>query len=234
MKARGAQFAKDTALFLKERGKEQLTPNLVQNMMQEVAVRSGLVDKGNNGNFFNPLGPHALRESFGSIMINSGVPDTIVDFWLGHSIGEMSEAYKSIQFESVKRMYLEREGLLSISKPSLDEKGLEAKVEAKVDERIQSLQKVITNLSTENLEMKTRTTKLEVENKTLGERVEALEQDGKRWFDETKRLVEFVDRFSNEDWEELRFLKEQREQVEAEEDEQKTRAKIEDQLNKVK
>jgi len=50
-----------------------------------------------------------LRESFGSIMTNSGVPDTVVDFWLGHEIGEMAEACKSVRFESLKKMYLDRE-----------------------------------------------------------------------------------------------------------------------------
>ena len=216
MKARGVQFTKDTALFLKERGKEQLTPNLVQNMMQEVALRSGLVDKGNNGNFFNPLGPHALRESFGSIMINSGVPDTIVDFWLGHSIGEMSEAYKSIQFESVKRMYLEREQLLSITRPSLDEKGLAEKVEAKVDERIQTLQKILTNLSTENLDLKTRMTELERESKD--------------WFNETEKLVKLFDLILNNEWDKVRPLKEQLKMIKAREAEEK--AKIESQLRR--
>jgi hypothetical protein len=51
-------------------------------MLREVAVNGGFVDKQNNGSGFNPLGPHALRENFGSLMINSGVPDTIVDFCL--------------------------------------------------------------------------------------------------------------------------------------------------------
>jgi len=104
MKARGAQFKPDTPLFMKERGKEPLETNLVQNMMKEVAHKTGLVDAENNGKSFNPLSPHALRESFGSIMINSGVPDTIVDFWLGHEIGEMAEAYKGVQHESLKQM----------------------------------------------------------------------------------------------------------------------------------
>ena len=91
-------------LFRKERGKEEgITPNLVQNIMKIVAVNSGFIDGKNNGKPFNPLGPHALRESFGSLMINSGLPDTIVDFWLGHSIGEMSEAYNSVQEESLKK-----------------------------------------------------------------------------------------------------------------------------------
>lgn len=72
-------------------------------VLANLAKRAGLVDKENNGNSFNPLSPHALRESFGSLMINSGVPDTIVGFWLGHEIGEMNEVYKGVQFESLKK-----------------------------------------------------------------------------------------------------------------------------------
>ncbi|MDH5734072.1 MAG: tyrosine-type recombinase/integrase [Candidatus Bathyarchaeota archaeon] len=156
MKARGVQFRHDTPLFLKERGKEVLTTNLVQNMMRDLAVRSGFVDKENNGKAFNQLGPHALRESFGSIMINSGVPDTVVDFWLGHSIGEMAEDYKGVQFESLERMYLEREHLLSISTKRLDEKEFDAKVSAKVDERVEALRRIIRRYDDENVELRRR------------------------------------------------------------------------------
>ncbi len=87
MESRGVAFSFDMPLFLKERRKEEgMTTNLVQNMMKTVAHNAGFIDDKNNGKAFNPLGPYALRESFGSILINSGVPDTIVDFWLGHNI----------------------------------------------------------------------------------------------------------------------------------------------------
>jgi site-specific recombinase XerD len=156
MKARGVQFKHDTSLFLKERGKEKLTTNLVQNMMRNVAIKAGFVNEQNNGKSFNPLGPHALRESFGSIMINSGVPDTIVDFWLGHSIGEMAEAYKSVQTESLKKMYLDREKLLSISAPKVDVEELEAKLRAEVEQGSRQLQVMVNNLVTENIDLKGR------------------------------------------------------------------------------
>lgn len=156
LKARGVQLQHDTSLFLKERGKEGLTTNLVQNMMREVAVKAGFVDKKNNGRSFNPLGPHALRESFGSIMTNSGVPDTVVDFWLGHSIGEMAEAYKGVQFESLKRMYLEREKLLSISAPKVDVEELKAKLRTEVEQQNRQLQIMVNNLVTENMDLKHR------------------------------------------------------------------------------
>jgi site-specific recombinase XerD len=134
IKNRGVQFKPDTPLFMKERGKEPIETNLVQNMLKEVAHKSGLVDGENNGKQFNPLGPHALRESFGSIMINSGVPDTIVDFWLGHDIGEMAEAYKGVQHESLKQMYVEREKLLSISpRENLEE--LKAKLKGEIEQQ---------------------------------------------------------------------------------------------------
>lgn len=111
-KDRGIRFKNDTALFRTERGKQPLKTNLVQHMLAVVARKTRLVDREKSK--FNPLSPHALRESFGSIMTNSGVPDTIVDFWLGHEIGEMAEAYKSVQFESLKQMYMEKEKLLSV------------------------------------------------------------------------------------------------------------------------
>jgi site-specific recombinase XerD len=169
MKARSVDFDNGSPLFLKERGKQALTTNLVQNMMKDVAVRSGLVDEKNNGKAFNPLSPHALRESFGSLMINSGVPDTIVDFWLGHSIGEMAEAYKSVQYESLKQIYLEREKLLSISAVGVDVEEIEAKLRVEVEEGKKELQALVNGLATKSM-------RLEEENKDLRNRIQLTEQ----------------------------------------------------------
>jgi site-specific recombinase XerD len=155
MKNRGRRFQHDTPLFVKERGRKGLTTNLVQNMMRNVALKSGLIDEENNGRAFNPLGPHALRESFGSIMINSGVPDTIVDFWLGHSLGEMAEAYKSLQAESLKEMYLQREKLISVN-PKTDVKEIEAKLRGEITQQNRQLQVLVNNLATENTDLRHR------------------------------------------------------------------------------
>ena len=176
MKARGVKFQANTALFLQERGKERMKTNNVQDMMRTVALKAGFIDDGNNGQAQNPLGPHALRESFGSIMINSGVPDTIVDFWLGHAIGEQAEAYKSVQYESLKRMYLEREHLLSVASERFDEHELEQKVTEKVDQRVEALQKIITNYATQNLELRAETSAIEQKNVELKRRIESTEQ----------------------------------------------------------
>jgi site-specific recombinase XerD len=169
MKARGVDYSNGSPLFVKERGKQALTTNLVQNMMKDVAVRSGLVNQQNNGKAFNPLSPHALRESFGSLMINSGVPDTIVDFWLGHSIGEMAEAYKGLQYKSLKQIYLDREKLLGISAAEVDVEEVEAKLRVEVEESKKELQVLVNGLATKSM-------RLEEENKDLRNRIQLTEQ----------------------------------------------------------
>jgi len=172
LKARNVKVDYGTSLFLKERGKQGLTPNLVQNMMRSVALKAGFVDEKNNGRSFNPLGPHALRESFGSIMINSGVPDTIVDFWLGHEIGQMAEAYKGVQHDSLKQMYLDREKLLSISTPEVDVEELEAKVRSEVEKGSKQLQTLVNGLAAENIKLREAVTQLKSENAEFQQKME--------------------------------------------------------------
>jgi integrase len=163
---RGFRFTRDTPLFLQERRQDGVQVGVdthnVQAIFREVAVTSGLVDADMNGNAFNPLGPHALRESFGSIMINAGVPDTVVDFWLFHEVGEMARAYKSIQSDSVRQMYLDREHLLSVTTPGVDEEKLAETISAKVDERAEALKKVVEKYAAENLELKSRLARVEL------------------------------------------------------------------------
>jgi len=178
--ARGAVFRSNTPLFIQERGKKRLKTHNDQDMMRNVAIKAGFIDEENNGNDFNPLGPHALRESMSGLMTNSGVPDTVVDFWLGHSIGEMSEAYKGPQYESVRKMYLEREQLLSISTPKVDLEKLKVKLRVEIEEQNRQLQLMVNNLVTENMDLKNQQrktndeldkiiTRLEKQDSELGE-----------------------------------------------------------------
>jgi integrase len=156
MKQRGVTFTHSTPLFLQGKSKNGMFTQNIQKMMQELAVRSGFIDTQNNGHEFNPLGPHALRESFGSIMTNSGVPDTVVDFWLGHEIGEMAEAYKSVQSDSLKQMYLAREKLVSISAQKVDIDEIKEKLRTEMEQQNKQLQIMVNSLVTENMDLKNR------------------------------------------------------------------------------
>jgi integrase len=163
MKQRDVTFTHSTPLFLQGKSKNGIFTQNIQKMMQELAIRSGFIDKQNNGHEFNPLGPHALRESFGSIMTNSGVPDTIVDFWLGHEIGEMAEAYKGVQFDSLKQMYLAREKLISISAQKVDVEELKEKLKVEMEQQNKQLQLMVNSLVTENMDVKRRMSTLETD-----------------------------------------------------------------------
>jgi len=179
MESRGVKFDNKTPLFLQERGKKRLKPHNIQTMMKDLAVRAGFVTHGNNGNSFNPLGTHSLRESFGSLMINSGVPDTIVDFWLGHEIGDMARTYKETQFKNLRQMYLEREHLLSISAS----KGENEKTRAEVKE------------------VKDEIYRLHLENTTMKKEVKSLKQQISSMYEFVHRnydpVLEFVDKLSD-------------------------------------
>jgi len=176
MKSRGVQFAFDSPLFVQDKSKTAMAPENIQAMMAELAKRAGFIDEKNNGHSFNPLGPHALRESFGSIMTNSGVPDTIVDFWHGHEIGEMAEAYRSVQFESLRKMYLDRERLISISASPVNAEELTKKLRLELEQNNQTLQNNFQKLFTEHLELKSSFAKLELENTDLKKRFQKVEE----------------------------------------------------------
>jgi site-specific recombinase XerD len=164
VRARRIALNAKAPLFLKESNKaktrEGIAPSHVQSMLKHVAVKAGFVDKQNNGKDFNPLSPHALRESFGSIMTGKGVPDVVVDFWLGHEIGELAEAYKSAKFEDVKQMYLDREAFISIA-PRTDVEKIKTEVREEISQQTRQLQVLVNGLSTENLNLRNRMRKTE-------------------------------------------------------------------------
>jgi len=139
---------------------------LCRKVLREVALRSGLVDNENNVKDMNPVSPHVLRKSFGSIMINNGVPDTVVDFWLGHEIGEMAEAYKGGRFKELQALYAEKERLISVS--------------VNETQAVESIRK----------EFSDSIATLVIENKALRERLVKVEEDLKWAINEVNDLEE--------------------------------------------
>jgi integrase/recombinase XerD len=191
MRTKGITFHENTPLFIKAiyttTRPLRLSTKAVQKILREVAHRSPFVNPDNNGKDFNPLSPHALRESFGSIMSMKGVPDTIVDFWLGHAIGEMANAYKRVQPEELRRVYAEREIFISVSAPTTD---IENRVKQRVEQAEQKitrgfqesrdeLQSIVNRLTSKNLAMddvlqrlSTRNQQLEANFRSLNERTQ--------------------------------------------------------------
>ena len=95
----------------------------------------------------------------------------------------MNEAYKSVQFESVRKMYLDREKLLSITAPKVDVEEIKEKLKIEVEAQGRQLQSLVNSLIAENMDQKqrlqgleTRILGLEKLFRELSDSVKALDQ----------------------------------------------------------
>ena len=153
LKAKGINLGDNDPLFVKylydkvitKDGKEikkpkPIKPHNVQVMLREVAKKAGFI---NGDERFNPVSPHALRESFSSILVSNKVPTTIVDFFLGHELGELARAYQRVEVERLRQIYLEVEKHLSIVQPPTVIKEIEERLRNQIERQnmiIQSLE----------------------------------------------------------------------------------------------
>jgi predicted nuclease with TOPRIM domain len=181
-----------------------MTPNLVQFAFRELAKRTGFLHDINDRNV---MSPHSFRESFSSILLNNGVPDSIVDFLLGHEIGTMAQAYKKTDYEKVKEMYAQIEPKLSLGNSN----GNHTKIEA--------LEETITQIQKENMAHQTaldvmtnKTIEFEEENKELKNKYNEVESNIKGLERLTRSLLYYHARQFNppEKWQDLRKFIEER------------------------
>ena len=84
-------------------------------------------------------------------------------------MGELAEAYKGVQFESLKQIYVERENLISISTAKMDVKEIEDKLRVEVEASKKELQTLVNGLATKSL-------RLEEENKDPKRRIKLTEE----------------------------------------------------------
>jgi predicted nucleic acid-binding Zn-ribbon protein len=85
-----------------------------------------------------------------------------------------------VQFESLKRMYLAREKLVSISDDKVDVEEIKEKLKTEVEQQNKQLQIMVNSLVTENMDLKGRVQKLEKtdqENSDLKRRISLVEQE---------------------------------------------------------
>ena len=149
-KAKGEKLAFDSPLFAKEGAKkkrgERITPNLIQNMLRETALKAGLVTEEELEKAdLNPCRPHALRSAFSTILRLNGFDPLLVDFMQGHAI-PYNAAYLIPPPEKVRQMYAEVEPQLSISQLH--------PIEKKLEEKLKMYREDLAKLQMENQELK--------------------------------------------------------------------------------
>jgi integrase len=188
----GVEFSAKTPLFLKANYKTlaAVSDNNLQDMLRELAVRAMFVDKEMNGYSQNPLGPHSLRESFSKICTNKAkIPNNVVDFWLGHSLGQLAKAYMaSDKVEDLKKLYLEAEQFLSVSGGvPIDVEKLKKEIKEEARGDAEKIQKRLDRTIDENFSLKDRLDKLEGEQIVQRDLLEVMEA---RWKELKQEIME--------------------------------------------
>jgi len=135
-RGRQGEIKHSDPLFVKERnynGSERITKELIEKMLREVAVLSGVVSKEEMERAdMNPCRPHALRGAFSTIMKLQGVNNEIVEYWMGHVI-PYEAAYMIPQEDELKKIYAEHEEALSVNRSVEQIKKLEQKFDGKME-----------------------------------------------------------------------------------------------------
>ncbi len=114
---RQGEIGWDEPLFVKEKKKGKgvrLNRVLIEKMMKETAILSGLVSKEEMESAdMNPCRPHALRTAFATIMKLQGVNNEIVEYWMGHAL-PYDATYLIPTIDEMRKIYAEHEEALSI------------------------------------------------------------------------------------------------------------------------
>lgn len=124
---------------LRERGEEaRIMPSLIRDRFNEISENLPFI-KQKGG--YNPARPHSLRSAFNSQLVGK-IDETLREFWMGHSIGNVARAYLNMPTDELRKLYMSAEEFLKIEKTSRDEldaKSKEVKLPPEVSEKINLL-----------------------------------------------------------------------------------------------
>jgi integrase len=113
--------------------------------------------------------PHVLRKFFRT-RLGAVIPVDVIEALMGHE-RYLTEVYRMYSLEELRKFYLKGESALLIFTDAAEVTKLRQEVEEhahkiqkEVDERNRSLQSLVNGLTTENLEVKSKVAKVELEN----------------------------------------------------------------------
>jgi len=130
----------------------------------------------------NPCRPHSLRSAFSS-RLTGKMDRVLIEFWMGHNIGEDKRAYLNMPTEEMRELYIDAEKYLAIEKTSRDElveikeRQFEIPSETlaeiqEVKNTLQGLTKRYDRVACENLELKAQISKMDLEQTDFGKKIE--------------------------------------------------------------
>jgi hypothetical protein len=115
LESRGIALKPDDPLFISDwttKGNVQMAKDAITKAMRAAAERADMLDPQAS---FNIFGLHTCRESASSLAMAAGVPETVIDFLLGHKPSSI-DTYKELSPEKIREIYATKlEPLLSIT-----------------------------------------------------------------------------------------------------------------------
>jgi integrase len=96
----------DSPLFTLNGDKQRLTPGATEKDFHALLEKVTFLDEG-EGKGWNPVRCHSLRAAFSSQLRNH-VSDQIVEYFMGHSIGQVQSAYLNLPTERLRKIYHEK------------------------------------------------------------------------------------------------------------------------------
>ncbi len=166
----------------------RLTKEAVDGKFREIADSVDFITE-EDMNGYNPARPHSLRAAFRS-RLTGKVADSLIEFWMGHEIGEQKRAYLNLPTEEMRELYMDAEKHLALEKTSRDElieKEKKVTIPPEALAEIEDLKGTIHGLyrqydeaRNENLELKSRMARTELTVTKLEKHIESLESTVKR------------------------------------------------------
>jgi integrase len=144
------------------------------------ALKKAKLDQRDNSTNVRKLHPHVLRKFFRT-RLGAVIPVDVVEALMGHE-GYLTEVYRRYTVEDLAKFYLQGESALLVFTDAAEVTKLRQEVEEhahkiqkEVDERNRTLQSLVNGLTAENLEVKSKVAKVELENTKLNKRIQKTE-----------------------------------------------------------
>jgi len=153
-------------------------PSTAYSMWKKALHKSGLNGKDKSTGR-EKIHPHTLRKFFRTRLGATGIPVDVVEALMGHE-GYLTEVYRRYTLEDLRKFYLKGESALLVFTDAAEVTKLRQEVEEhahkiqkEVDERNRSLQTLVNGLTSENLELKSRMSRVELENTEMKKRFDS-------------------------------------------------------------
>jgi integrase/recombinase XerD len=148
----------DSPLFTKWSNEERITTAAVEMKFRLIAEKLSFIsEKDMEG--YNPCRPHSLRAAFAS-RLTGKIDRVLIEFWMGHSIGEQIRAYLRMPLEEMRKLYVNAETYLAIERASQDELNEQKEKKLLVSKdmvtKIEEMETSIQILTKQNVELQRR------------------------------------------------------------------------------